>query len=76
MVIGKIYYKESSQAPFKVYIKRQDTYCLRCKRRTDNKSVMPKKIVNKLIAQKSICVNCGSKKSVSVKECKSDKKQK
>ena len=44
MVIGKIYYKESSQAPFKVYIKRQDTYCLRCKKRTDNKSVMPKKI--------------------------------
>ena len=32
MVLGKIYYKESSQAPFKAYIKKQDTYYLRCKK--------------------------------------------
>ena len=37
---------------------------------------MPKQMVNKLIAQKSTCVDCGSKKSVFVKEYKLDKKQK
>ena len=37
---------------------------------------MPKQMVNKLIAQKSTCVDCGSKKSVFVKEYKLAKKQK
>ena len=31
-----------------------------------NKSVTAKQVVNKLISQKSICANCGAKKSVFV----------
>ena len=37
---------------------------------------MSKQVVNKLIAQKSACADCGSKKSVFVKEYKPDKEQK
>ena len=62
--------------PFKAYVKKQDTYCLRCKKRTDNKSIIAKLVVNRLIAQKSICPDCGVIKSVSGKECKPNKKQK
>ena len=36
-------------------------------KRTDNKSITAKQVVNKLIAQKSICADCGSKKSVFIK---------
>ena len=36
-------------------------------KRTDNKSITAKQVVNKFIAQKSICADCGSKKSVFVK---------
>ena len=39
-----------------------------------NKSVTAKQVVSKLISQKSICANCGAKKSVFVKEYKPDKK--
>ena len=35
--------------------------------RTDNKWITAKQVGNKLIAQKSKCANCGSKKSVFVK---------
>ena len=45
-------------------------------KRTDNKSITAKQVVNKLIAQESICADCGSKKSVFVKEYKPNKKQK
>ena len=59
-----------------MYVKKQDTYFLRCKTRTDYKSIIAKQVVNKLIAQKSICVDCGAKKSVFVKEYKPNKKKK
>ena len=36
-------------------------------KRTDNKSITAKQVVNKLIAQKSIYADCGSKKSVFIK---------
>ena len=75
-MVGKIHYQESPRKPFKVYVKKQDTYCLRCKTRTDNKLITAKQVVNKLITQKSRCVDCDSKKSVFVKECKPDKKKK
>ena len=29
-MVGKIYYKESFQAPFKAYFKKTNTYCLVC----------------------------------------------
>ena len=31
---------------FKACIKKQDTYCLGCKKRADNKSITPKQVVN------------------------------
>ena len=52
-MVGKIHYQESPRKPFKVYVKKQDTYCLRCKTRTDNKLITAKQVVNKLIAQKN-----------------------
>ena len=51
-IVGKIYYQESRGKPFKTYVKKQDTYYLRCKTRTDNKLIATKQVVNKLIAQK------------------------
>ena len=52
-MVGKIHYQESPRKPFKVYVKKQDTYCLTCKTRTDNKLITAKQVVNKLIAQKN-----------------------
>ena len=75
-IVGKIYYQESRGKPFKAYVKKQDTYYLRCKTRTYNKLIATKQVVNKLIAQKSGCVDCDSKKSVFEKEYKPDKKKK
>ena len=59
-----------------MYIKKQGTYCLRCKKRTDNKSIKLKQMLNELAAQNSICVDCGSKKSIFVKEYKPGGKKK
>ena len=73
-VVSKIYYQEPRGNSFKAYVKKQDTYCLRCKIRTENKLVTAKKLVNKLIAQKSRFVDCDSEKLVFVKEYKPDKK--
>ena len=72
-MLGKIYYQESRGEPFKAYVKKQYIYCLRCKKRTDKKSITAKQVVNKLISQKSVCANCGAKNLVFVKECKPDK---
>ena len=54
--------------------KTQDTYCLRWKKRTNNRSVTAKQMVNKLIARKSVCADCDAKKLVFVKGYKPDKK--
>ena len=67
--VGKIFCKES-HGPFKAYIENQNTYCLKCKQRTNNKLFTPKPLVNTLIAQKSICSDCGYNKSIFVKEYK------
>ena len=56
-MVGKIYYQESREKSFKAYVKKQDTYCLRCKTRTDNKLITVKQVTNKLMAQKSRCVD-------------------
>ena len=68
-MVSKIYYQESRGEPFK-------EYCLRCKKRIDNKSITAKQVVNKLMSQKSICADCGAKTSVCVKEYKINKKKK
>ena len=64
-MVGKMCYQESRGKLLKAYVKKQDTYCLRCKKRTDNKLITAKQVVNRIIAQKSRCVDC--KKSVFVK---------
>ena len=46
-MVGKIYYQESRGAPFKAYVKKQVTYWLKCKKRTDNKSIIAKPVVIK-----------------------------
>ena len=46
-MVGKIYYKEL-QGSFKAYIKKQNTYCLKCKKPTNNKSNTSKQVINKL----------------------------
>ena len=46
------------------------------RKRTDNKSITEKQVVNKLIAQESISTDCGAKKLVFVKEYKPNKKKK
>ena len=51
-MVGKIY--KEPPGPSKAYIEKQNTYCLKCKERTNNKSIMPKQVVTKLTAQKSI----------------------
>ena len=51
-MVSDIYYEESRGTPFQTYVKKQDTYCLKCKQKTDNKLVTSKQVVNKLIAQK------------------------
>ena len=57
-MVSKSYYKEP-QGSFKAYIKKQDRYCLKCKKPTNNKSITPKQVVGKIIAQKSTCVVWG-----------------
>ena len=66
-MVGKVYYKEL-QGSFKAYIKKQNTYCLKCKKPTNNKSNTSKQVINKLIAQKSTCAVFGSKKSAFERE--------
>ena len=73
-MVGKICYKEL-EGSFKAYIKRQDAYCLMWKKQTDNKSITPEQVANELIAQESLCVDCGSKKSIFIQEYKPNKKQ-
>ena len=48
-MVGKICYKEP-QGPFKAYIKKQNRYCClkMYKKRTNNLSIMPQQVVNKL----------------------------
>ena len=50
-MVGKIYCQESRGKPFKTYVKKQDTYCLGCKTRTDNNFITAKQLVNRIIAQ-------------------------
>ena len=50
-MVGKIYCQESRWKSFKAYVKKQDTYCLGCKTRTDNNFITAKQLVNRIIAQ-------------------------
>ena len=63
-MVCKIYYQESQGKPFKAYIKKKNTYCLRYNTRRDNKLITTTKVLNNLIAQNSMCVDCDSKNQV------------
>ena len=58
-----------------MHVKKQGTYCLRYKKRIDNKSIAAKQVVNKLMSPKSICADCGAKRSVFVKDYNPNKKK-
>ena len=40
-MFGKMYYREP-QGSFKAYIKKQNTYYLKCKKPTNDRSITPK----------------------------------
>ena len=46
-----------------MFKKRENTYCLVFEKKKDNKNIKGKALENKIGQQKSICVECGSKKS-------------
>ena len=48
----------------------ENTYCLVCKKKTDNKLIA---LENKIGQEKSTCVNCDSKKSTFIKPVKNRK---
>ena len=75
MVVYDKYYVKNKEEP--QYIKKEkNTYCLVCKKKTDNKKVRRVALENKIGQQKSTCVDCGPKKSTFSKPIKPLKKQK
>ena len=44
------------------YIKKEDSYCVRCGRKTKIKNIKGVALENKIGQQKSTCVECGFKK--------------
>ena len=70
-------YRFKSKEIPKYVKKKENTYCLVCeKKKTNNKNIKGVALENKICKQKSICVNCGSKKSTFLKPVKPNKKQK
>ena len=43
--------------------KKENTYCLVCKNKTDNKKIGGVILVNKIATQRSLCYFCSSRKS-------------
>ena len=64
----------------KQYVKKKEnTYCLVCEKKADNKKIRGVTLVNKLAAQGSLCIVCTSRKSIKPitnKTNKTNKKQK
>ena len=59
------------------YVKKEkNTYCLVCKKKTDNKTIRGVALENKIGQQKSMCVDCDPEKSTFFKAIKLIKKQK
>ena len=54
------------------YVKKENSYCLACKKKTDNKNIKGVALENKIGQQKSICDNFKSKKTF-LKRVKSKK---
>ena len=61
----------------KKYVKKKISYCLKCRKLTRNKDIHEAlTLVNLIPQQSSKCKACNARKSVFVKECKPNKKQK
>ena len=45
------------------YVKKENSWCLVCKKKTDNKNIKGVALENKIGQQKSICANFKSKKT-------------
>ena len=59
------------------YVKKEkNTYCLVCKKKTDNNKIRGVPLANKIATQRSLCTDCSSRKSNFLKPMKSNKKQK
>ena len=59
--------------------KEKNTYCLVCKKKTDNKKIRGVALLNKISIQRSLCTACTSRKSTflkPIKQLKSNKMQK
>ena len=54
----------------KQYVKKENTYCLVCKKKTDNKKIRAVALVNKIATQRSLCTVCTSIKSTLLKPIK------
>ena len=55
------------------YVKKEDSYCVGCKKNTKNKNIKGVALENKIGQQKSTCVDCDSKKSTFFKRVKNKK---
>ena len=71
---GVWYYIKNKEKP--QYAKKQNTYYLVCKKKTNNKNIRGVLLVNKIATQKSLYTDCSSRKSTFLKPIKSNKKQK
>ena len=47
--------------------KEKHTYCLVCRKKTDNEKIRGVTLVNKIGTQRSLCADCASKKSTFLK---------
>ena len=66
MVVHDKYYVKNKKNP--QYVKKEkNTYCLVCKKNTDNKNIKGVVLENKTGQQKSMCVDCDSKKPTFLK---------
>ena len=56
--------------------KEKNTYCLVCKKKTDNKEIRRVPLVNKIETQRTLCTDCSFRKSTFLKPIKSNEKKK
>ena len=68
------YCLKSKEKPQYVKKEKKNTYCLVCKKKTDNNKIMGVPLVNKIATQRSLCTDCSSRKSPSLKSIKSNKR--
>ena len=72
MKVSRIYCQKNSANNIKMngkqYVKRKEkTYCLVCRKKTDNKKIGTLALVNKIAIQRSLCTVCTSVKSTFLK---------